>query len=70
MEGSNIFLLVVQPYLYGFFYQTLSALSLISFVPGGVSQVLRKETESVLSHNSAVHFVYIHALRVKLIIFW
>ena len=39
------------------------------FVPGGVSQVLRKETESVLSHNSALHFVYIHALRVKLTIF-
>ena len=71
MEGSNIFLLVVQPYLFGFFYQTLSVLSLSSyFVPGGVSQVLRKVTESVLSHKSALYYIHIHVLGVKRTIFW
>ena len=60
------------------FYQTHSALSLsfslslslslsisLFFVPGGVSQVLRRVAESVLSHNSALYYVYKHILGVK-----
>ena len=70
MEGSNIFLLVVQPYLFGFFIKhSLSSLSSY-FVPGGVSQVLRKVTESVLSHKSALYYIHIHVLGVKRTIFW
>ena len=43
------------------FYQTLSVLSLSSyFVPGGASQVLRKVTESVLSHKSALYISFIY----------
>ena len=41
----------------------------IYFVPVGVNQVLRKVTESVLSHNSALSYVYIHVLIVKLTFF-
>ena len=53
------------------FYQTLSVLSLSSyFVPGGVSQVLRKVTESVLSHKSALYYIHIHVLGEKRTIFW
>ena len=70
MEGSKIFLLVVQPYLFGCFIKH-SLFSLSSyFVPGGVSQVLRKVIESVLSHKSALYYIYIHVLGVKLTIFW
>ena len=69
MEGSNIFLLVVQPYLFGFFIKhSLSSLSSY-FVPGGVSQVLRKVTESVLSHKSALYYIHVHVLGVKRTIF-
>ena len=71
MEGSNIFLLVFQPIYLDFFIKH-SLFSLLSsyFVPGGVSQVLRKVTESVLSHKSPLCYIYIHVLGVKLTIFW
>ena len=71
MEGSNIFLLVVQPYSFGFFIKhSLLSLSLsLNFVPGGVSQVLRKVTESVLSHNFALYYIHMLVLGVKLTFF-
>ena len=49
MEGLNVFLLVVQTYLFGFFikHSLLSLFLSIYSVPCGVSQVLRKVTESV-----------------------
>ena len=61
---------LVQPYLFGFFIKH-SLFSLSSyFVPGGVSQVLRKKTESVLSHKFALYYIHIHVLGVKRTIFW
>ena len=47
------------------FYQTLSVSLSSYFVPGGVSQVLRKVTESVLSHKSALYYIHIHVLGVN-----
>ena len=56
-------------YLAFFIKHSLSSLSSY-FVPGGVSQVLRKVTESVLSHKSALYYIHIHVLGVKRTIFW
>ena len=63
--------LVGSPTIFIWLFIKHSLFSLSSyFVPGGVSQVLRKVTESVLSHKSALYYIYIHVLGVKLTIFW
>ena len=63
--------LVGSPTIFNWlFHQTLFVPSLSSyFVPSGVSQVLRKVTDSVLSHKSALYYIYTHVLGVKLTIF-
>ena len=57
---------VVQPFFWVFFH-TLSALCLslsLTIEVSEVSQVLRKLTECVSIHFSALYYVYIHVLSV------